>query len=178
MKYAPWNWQQNTDQATINELLAALLRHTTAASDPSQSDYDDESGLHHLTHAGACIMILLFKLDIDYAPSKFLSEPQFKVEPQGMYTNCCTPATPQFKVEQKPFPPLPKWAKNSTPTPDAAENNGTFSLQHPTDEELHECGLGKLADIRSGFAQHEARMKANATNKDGPVNPDYEQEAQ
>ena len=93
-KYAPWNWQQNTDQATINELLAALLRHTTAASDPSQSDYDDESGLHHLTHAGACIMILLFKLDIDYAPSKFLSEPQFKVEPQGMFTNCCTPAMP------------------------------------------------------------------------------------
>jgi len=155
VKYAPWNWQQNTDQATINELLAALLRHTTAASDPSQSDYDDESGLHHLTHAGACIMILLFKLDIDYAPSKFLSEPQFKVEPQGMYTNCCTPAMPPDKYE-------------------SAEGYG----HHPSMRKVTERMLELDDNIRSGFAQHEARMKANATNKDGPVNPDYGQEMQ
>ena len=97
VKYAKWNWQDDTDQATIDELLAALLRHTTAASDPSQSNYDDESGLHHLTHAGACVMILLFKLGIDYAPSRFVrlkANEELRAEPQGMYTNCCTPAMP------------------------------------------------------------------------------------
>ena len=73
VKYAPWNWQDvQKPQAEIDELYAALLRHTFAASDPSQPDIDDESGLHHLTHAGACVMILLYKLGIDYRPSLFV----------------------------------------------------------------------------------------------------------
>jgi predicted mannosyl-3-phosphoglycerate phosphatase (HAD superfamily) len=54
VKYAPWNWQDiNQAQAEVDEIYAALLRHTLAASDPSQDDFDDESGIHHLAHAGA-----------------------------------------------------------------------------------------------------------------------------
>ena len=73
VKYSPWNWtDRSLPQARIDELYGALLRHVLAASDPTQHDYDEESGLHHLCHAGACIMILLFKLEIDYEPSIFV----------------------------------------------------------------------------------------------------------
>lgn len=72
-KYEPWNWIDNSQpQARIDELYGALLRHTLAASDPSQDDYDEESGLHHIAHAGACVLILLHKMGIDYKPSMFV----------------------------------------------------------------------------------------------------------
>ena len=75
VKYAPWNWQDPSQpQARIEELHNALLRHTYASSDPSQDDWDEESGLHHLVHAGACILILLYKLGIGYQPSRFVQE--------------------------------------------------------------------------------------------------------
>jgi len=73
VKYEPWNWTDNSKpQARINELLGALLRHTLAASDPTEDDFDDESGLHHLAHAGACVILLLYKKGIDYQPSLFV----------------------------------------------------------------------------------------------------------
>lgn len=73
IKYAPWNFQDTSQpQARIAELYAALLRHTLAASDPSQPDLDTESGLHHIAHAGACVLLLLYKLGIDYTPSKLV----------------------------------------------------------------------------------------------------------
>lgn len=76
VKYAPWNYVDNSQaQARTDEQLAALLRHVCKASDPTQSDYDDESGLHHLAHAGACVLILLQKLGIDYEPSWFVRYP-------------------------------------------------------------------------------------------------------
>lgn len=88
VKYAPWNWQdENQPQAQIAEFHSALLRHTLASSDPSQGDYDEESGLHHLAHAGACVMIMLWKLGIDYKPSKFITNPPAEetpiVDPEG-----------------------------------------------------------------------------------------------
>ena len=71
LKYAPWNWQDKSrNDERVNEQMAALLRHVTAAADPVENDHDEESGLHHLAHAGACLMILLHKLGIDYKPSR------------------------------------------------------------------------------------------------------------
>lgn len=75
VKYEPWNWQDvEKPQAEINELYAALLRHTLAASDPSENDIDAESGLHHIAHAGACVMLLLYKLGEDYRASNFIKK--------------------------------------------------------------------------------------------------------
>lgn len=92
VKYAPWNWQDvQQPQAEIDELYAALLRHTFAASDPSQSDFDDESGLHHLCHAGACVLILLYKLGLDYQPSLFLKENPDATFPAPDYGYCKPP---------------------------------------------------------------------------------------
>jgi hypothetical protein len=83
VKYAPWNWQDPKQrQAAITELYAALLRHTFAASDPSEPDIDEESGLHHMAHAGACVLILLYKLGQDYQPSKLLKKPQTSPDSQ------------------------------------------------------------------------------------------------
>lgn len=74
IKYGPWNWQDKSQpQARIEELHNALLRHTLASGDPSEDDFDDESRIHHLAHAGACILILLFKLGIDYKPSDWVT---------------------------------------------------------------------------------------------------------
>jgi hypothetical protein len=71
LKYAPWNWQsvENMD-AEVHELLSALLRHTLACGDPSEDDHDEDSGLHHMAHAGACVLLILSKLGIDYVPSR------------------------------------------------------------------------------------------------------------
>jgi len=99
-KYAPWNWQDNTEQATIDELYAALLRHTFKASDPSEDDLDDESRLHHLCHAGACVLLLLFKLGIDYQPSAWLET----AKPD--YVGDATPL-PTFSGPQPTLVPMP-----------------------------------------------------------------------
>jgi hypothetical protein len=50
---------------------SALLRHVTAWWDGE--DYDDESKLHHLKHAGACIAML-----IDLVESKIGKDTRFK----------------------------------------------------------------------------------------------------
>ena len=71
IKYEPWNWQdKSNNDERIQELLAALLRHATSYADPCESDYDAESGLHHIAHAGACALLMLHKLGIDYEPCK------------------------------------------------------------------------------------------------------------
>ena len=64
IKYDPWNWQDRS--GGVREYYAALLRHVLSANDPSLPDYTDDSKLHHLAHAGACVLILLWKMDIDY----------------------------------------------------------------------------------------------------------------
>ena len=73
VKYAPWNFQDTSQpQARLAELYSAILRHTLAAGDPSQPDFDPESGLHHILHAAASCLIAAHKLGLDYVPSKLL----------------------------------------------------------------------------------------------------------
>jgi hypothetical protein len=67
-KYQPWNWVEQTDD--FREVYgAALRRHVERFTDPTESDYAGDSDIHNLAHAGACILILLHKLGIDY-PAK------------------------------------------------------------------------------------------------------------
>lgn len=67
-KYAPWNW--TSDHEGDRELYtSALLRHATALADPTEPDYD-EDGIHHAASIGACAVILIWKLGIDYVAPK------------------------------------------------------------------------------------------------------------
>lgn len=76
LKYEAWNWQDTSkNEERIQELYAAAMRHLTAAIDPSEPSHDEESGVHHLCAAGACILILLHKLGIDYEPCRLKVAP-------------------------------------------------------------------------------------------------------
>ena len=67
-KYAPENWREaRGDHREVYG--SALRRHVSAYIDPDYSDFDDDSGLHHLAHAGACVLILLYHEGVDYARS-------------------------------------------------------------------------------------------------------------
>lgn len=64
-KYKPWNWTQETDD--WRDIYGrALASHVAKWLDPTEPDYAEDSGVHHLAHAGACILIILFKLKIDF----------------------------------------------------------------------------------------------------------------
>ncbi len=67
-KYADWNWRDQTENVR-DVYTAALLRHVMSFADPGESDYADDSHIHHLAHARACIDILLDRLGVDY-PAK------------------------------------------------------------------------------------------------------------
>lgn len=56
-KYCRHNWVHVDDFE--NRYLSAALRHMAAYGDGE--DKDEESGLYHLAHAGACILFLLWK---------------------------------------------------------------------------------------------------------------------
>lgn len=56
-KYCRHNWVYVDDFE--NRYLSAALRHLAACGDGE--DKDEESGLYHLAHAGACILFLLWK---------------------------------------------------------------------------------------------------------------------
>lgn len=53
-KYGKHNWRKGL---AFSRLIAACLRHLTAYNEGE--DKDNESGLSHLSHAGACILFLL-----------------------------------------------------------------------------------------------------------------------
>lgn len=53
-KYDPWNWAKGMDWSRVRD---ALDRHLFAYDDGD--DYDNESGLLHLAHAGCCLLFLL-----------------------------------------------------------------------------------------------------------------------
>ena len=55
LKYTPGNWRLVPDAR--DRYLAALLRHVSAWADGERMD--PESGLHHLAHAGCCLVFLL-----------------------------------------------------------------------------------------------------------------------
>ena len=67
-KYAPWNWVEQTGDFR-DVYGSALRRHVEDFTDATESDYTADSDIHHLAHAGACILILLHKLGVDY-PAK------------------------------------------------------------------------------------------------------------
>lgn len=58
-KYARWNWA--TTGIAYSRLFAGLMRHMWAWY--WRKDYDDESGLHHLDHAQACLSMLREMVD-------------------------------------------------------------------------------------------------------------------
>lgn len=53
-KYDAWNWAKGMRGG---RLVASLHRHMAAYQ--LGQDHDEESGLHHLAHAGCCVMMLL-----------------------------------------------------------------------------------------------------------------------
>ena len=55
-KYAPDNWKHVPD--ATERYTDALLRHVFAWMDGER--LDPESGLHHLGHAGCCVLFLLW----------------------------------------------------------------------------------------------------------------------
>ena len=55
-KYAPNNWQLVPDAR--DRYFSAAVRHLTAWH--NGEDLDAESGLHHLAHAGCCVLFLLW----------------------------------------------------------------------------------------------------------------------
>lgn len=53
-KYEPWNWAKGMDWS---RLISAAERHLGAFKDGI--DADEETGLMHLAHLGACVVFLI-----------------------------------------------------------------------------------------------------------------------
>ena len=60
--YGPDNWRRVTDAK--NRYFAAMVRHITAWWGGEK--FDPESGLHHLAHAGCCLLFLMWFDDNDW----------------------------------------------------------------------------------------------------------------
>ena len=56
LKYAPDQWKEVPDAK--NRYFSAMLRHITAWWEGERTDR--ESGLHHLAHAGCCLIFLIW----------------------------------------------------------------------------------------------------------------------
>lgn len=56
VKYSPHNYLQG-DGLKYSRLIGALLRHIFAFM--SGEDFDKESKMHHLAHAGCCLLMLM-----------------------------------------------------------------------------------------------------------------------
>jgi len=54
VKYEPYNWAKGI---SYRRIFAAMLRHLWAFWRGQR--LDEETGLHHLAHAGCCLMFLL-----------------------------------------------------------------------------------------------------------------------
>lgn len=78
-KYAPWNWTEHTGDWR-ETYSAALRRHVSAFTDPTEPDVAEDSGVHHLAHAGACILILLWHLGVDFTEPKSVAKRQGELE--------------------------------------------------------------------------------------------------
>ena len=56
-KYAPNNWRKGLPWM---ETMDSLKRHINAFMDPSCSDLDEETGLHHMAHVACNAMFLVW----------------------------------------------------------------------------------------------------------------------
>lgn len=56
IKYSAHNWRKGLPWS---ETLASAKRHISSFNDPAKSDYDEETGIHHLAHAACNLMFLL-----------------------------------------------------------------------------------------------------------------------
>jgi hypothetical protein len=69
-KYAPNNWRNQGEHDDWRETYgSAALRHIYAFLDPDYDDHDTEpggSGVHHIAHAAACCIIILYLAGADY----------------------------------------------------------------------------------------------------------------
>jgi hypothetical protein len=72
-KYKENNWREPSDD-TREVYTSAAMRHLMAFAEPDCDDVADDSGIHHLANAGACIVILLYHEGIDYVESKAVKE--------------------------------------------------------------------------------------------------------
>ncbi len=72
-KYAPNNWREaKGDHLAVYG--SALRRHVSEYLDPDYPDVAEDSGIHHLAHAGACVIILLYHEGVDYVRSTAVEE--------------------------------------------------------------------------------------------------------
>lgn len=55
-KYGAYNWVSGTNWSRY---FSAAMRHLWAFWNPLVSDFDEETGKHHLAHAICCLMFLL-----------------------------------------------------------------------------------------------------------------------
>jgi len=64
-KYGPYNWRESKISSSV--YYAAMLRHIFAWWDGE--DFAEDSGVHHLAHAAACIALIL-----DTTQTEFLND--------------------------------------------------------------------------------------------------------
>lgn len=73
-KYERNNWRvknpEETDEDRRHVYTSAALRHLYAFIDPDFEDSAEDSGVYHLAHAGACILILLYHEGSDFVVPK------------------------------------------------------------------------------------------------------------
>lgn len=74
-KYGDRNWEMGM---VWGKVFGSIMRHLWKFWSPFHKDYDEESGLHHLAHAGACIF-MLFGLTITH--------PELDDRPEGKNGN-------------------------------------------------------------------------------------------
>ena len=82
IKYSPGSWREHASNPDWKSMYGgAILRHMASWLDPDEPDVDPESGISHLAHAGAGVLIALWLSGADYTPSKLLSRPAVEPDP-------------------------------------------------------------------------------------------------
>ena len=88
-KYEPRNWERGMEWSKV---LASLKRHIAAFE--SGEDFDKESGLYHLAHAGCNVMFLLeyYKThpEFDDRPHSYLSDKRIGLDIDGVLADFIT----------------------------------------------------------------------------------------
>jgi hypothetical protein len=76
LKYTPGSWRSfKDDPGWRDKYGSAIMRHLTTWLDPSEPDVDPETGVSHLAHAGAGVLIALWLAGEDYVKPRDPSSP-------------------------------------------------------------------------------------------------------